>query len=50
MKQRQQGLALIALLAIIVLGASWWLVSALATPANRVSYFFTNPSSSRCSR
>lgn len=37
MKQRQQGLALIALLALIVLGASWWLVSALATPANRVA-------------
>ncbi len=36
-KGKQQGLALIALLALIVLGASWWLVSALATPASRVA-------------
>ncbi|HEX6295629.1 MAG TPA: hypothetical protein VFZ74_03560 [Burkholderiales bacterium] len=36
MKARQDGIALIGLLALIVLGASWWLVSALATPANRV--------------
>jgi hypothetical protein len=37
MKPRQDGIALLGLLALIVLGASWWLVSALATPANRVA-------------
>lgn len=37
MKSRQNGIALLGLLALIVLGASWWLVSALATPANRVA-------------
>lgn len=36
-KGTQSGIALIGLLALIVLGASWWLVSALATPANRVA-------------
>jgi hypothetical protein len=37
MKQRQEGIALIALLALLTLGVCWWLVSALATPANRVA-------------
>ena len=37
MKTRQDGIALLGLLAVIVLGASWWLVSALATPASRVA-------------
>ena len=37
MKPRQDGIALLGLLAVIVLGASWWLVSALATPASRVA-------------
>ena len=37
MKARQDGIALIGLLALIVLGASWWLVAALATPASRVA-------------
>ena len=35
--KKQRGAALMAMLAVIVLGASWWLVSALSTPANRAS-------------
>ncbi|MGQ0545150.1 MAG: hypothetical protein ACT4P3_07440 [Betaproteobacteria bacterium] len=37
MKHRQDGIALIGLLALLTLGAGWWLVSALANPANRVA-------------
>ena len=35
--KKQRGAALMAMLAVIVLGASWWLVSALSTPVNRAS-------------
>jgi len=34
---RQSGVALLLMLAVLVLGASWWLVSAMATKANRVA-------------
>jgi hypothetical protein len=37
MRRHQQGIALIGLLALLTLGASYWLVSALATPANRTA-------------
>ena len=37
MARRQQGLALVGLLALLTLGASYWLVSALANPANRTA-------------
>jgi hypothetical protein len=36
-RARQRGAALIAMLAVIVLGSSWWLVSALSTPTNRTA-------------
>lgn len=35
--KRQDGMALIALVALIALGASWWVVSALSTPVNRLA-------------
>ncbi len=35
--KRQDGMALIALVAVIALGASWWVVSALSTPVNRLA-------------
>jgi hypothetical protein len=34
---RQRGVALLVLLAVLVMGAAWWLVSAMATRANRVA-------------
>ena len=37
MKLRQDGIALIGLLVLLTLGASWWLVSALSTPVNRTA-------------
>lgn len=37
MGPRQHGLALIGLLVLLTLGASWWLVSALSTPINRTA-------------
>jgi hypothetical protein len=37
MSHRQQGVALIGLLALLTLGASWWLVSAITAPANRTA-------------
>ncbi len=33
--RRQRGAALLVMLAVLVMGASWWLVSALSTPVNR---------------
>jgi hypothetical protein len=36
-RDRQRGVALMALLAVLVLGAAWWLVGALQTPVNRTA-------------
>jgi hypothetical protein len=36
-RTQQSGAALMAMLAVLVLGASWWLVSALSTPVSRVA-------------
>jgi hypothetical protein len=33
----QRGAALLAMLAVLVMGASWWLVTALNTPVNRTA-------------
>lgn len=35
--RRQRGAALLAMLAVLVMGASWWLVTALNTPVNRTA-------------
>jgi hypothetical protein len=35
--KKQRGAALMLMLAVLVLGASWWIVSALSTPVNRVA-------------
>lgn len=37
MRGTQRGAALILMLAVLVMGASWWLVSAMATKANRTA-------------
>lgn len=37
LRAQQSGAALMAMLAVFVLGASWWLLSALSTPTNRVA-------------
>jgi hypothetical protein len=37
LRAQQSGAALMVMLAVIVLGASWWLVSALSTPVNRAT-------------
>jgi hypothetical protein len=36
-RAQQSGAALMVMLAVIVLGASWWLVTALSTPVSRVA-------------
>jgi hypothetical protein len=36
-RNRQRGAALLAMLAVVVMGATWWLVSAMAAKANRVA-------------
>ena len=35
--KKQRGAALMMMLAVIVLGASWWLISAVSTPMNRLA-------------
>jgi hypothetical protein len=37
LRAQQSGAALMVMLAVIVMGASWWLVSALSTPVNRAT-------------
>jgi hypothetical protein len=37
LRRQQRGAALLAMLAVLVMGASWWLVSALSAPVNRTA-------------
>ena len=36
-RTRQSGAALMAMLAVLILGAAWWAVTAISTPVNRVA-------------